>query len=105
TAFALSARRVVRAVLRRSPSWRSRMSRDEPIRLSTKSIDVALDPATGAVLQVTNRLRNIDLVRFAPQRVPWRVEIADGVGSTRWIETFNAVDQSVDANGVRFRWS
>lgn len=81
------------------------MSRDEPIRLSTKSIDVALDPATGAVLQVTNRLRNIDLVRFAPQRVPWRVEIADGVGSTRWIETFNAVDQSVDANGVRFRWS
>ena len=81
------------------------MMTDTPILISNDAIRVELDPVTGAVLQITNRLQGIDLVRLPAQRVPWRLEIANEDGSSRWIESFREFHHGQDENGVILHWS
>jgi hypothetical protein len=83
------------------------MSRSQAgeIVFGSDAIQVTLDPATGAVTQVRNLLRHIDLVGLPPGQVPWRVEIMNEDGSSTWIQEFSQFVQERMDDVMLLRWT
>lgn len=57
----------------------SKGSGDRTRRLENEFLALDLSPASGAVLQVTNKRRNLELVAasFRDERPPWRIVVGE----------------------------
>ncbi len=54
------------------------LPRPAPIQVSNARLRVLLDASTGAILQVTNLAKGIDLIQGIPSNLPWRIRVRGG---------------------------
>lgn len=67
---------------------------------------VVLSARSGSVVQVENRLADLQLAHHSPAEVPWRIEIAAGGAGPYWLENCSDFTWSVDDDRgrVSLRW-
>jgi hypothetical protein len=75
------------------------------IVLGNEAIAITLDDATGAITQIVNRERELNLVAVPGDGIPWRVELQVD-GASTWVSSFTRFDWDRDeAEGrLDLRW-
>jgi hypothetical protein len=77
------------------------------ISLENQGARVVLSRHTGAIVQIENRERQLQLVTLPSDGVPWRIEILEPDGSSSWLETFTSFEWHVTEadNSVHLAWT
>lgn len=78
-----------------------------PIVIKNEGTRVVLSPENGAVVQLENLPRQIQLVSLPTTGIPWRVEILDDAGTSRWIDAYSRFAWQLDdaENAVHLMWT
>lgn len=89
------------------PSTSVSSAGSESIVLESDAMRLTLSAATGAVLQIENRARQLQLVSLPVDEIPWRVELDDADGGARWLSELTRLDHVIDPSGraIDLRWT
>jgi hypothetical protein len=81
-------------------------SRDQ-VSLENEGSRVVLSAQTGAVIQIENLDRQLQLVTLPTDSIPWRIEILEHDGSSYWVDSFTSFDWHLNdaENSIHLRWA